>query len=140
MQRTTKQTAPRGRSNLTTNRRVPVPTNRNVSVNRTKAPASKSVRPVAAKPAAAPKPEEPKVDTRTAEEIDRSYKEKLARFNAAKNGFQEAMDKKVKELKEHFGVRDAPQKDSEEDNKSTDDTYDPNDDMSKIERPKPAAP
>ena len=101
MQRTQRTTAPapRGRSNLTATRKVPVPTNRNVSLSKSK-PVAKKITPVV-------KQEEPKEDTRTAEEIDASYKRNVARFNAAKQAFDGAYARKVAELKTHFGVKDA---------------------------------
>ena len=102
MQRTTnsKSIAPRGRSNLPANRRVAAPTNRNVSLNRTRAPVP------AKKPVVEKKKEEPKVDTRTAEEIDASYRANVARFMNAKKNFDDAYERKVGELKAHFGVKE----------------------------------
>ena len=118
MQRTTaanKSIAPRGRSNLTANRKVAVPTNRNVSLNRTKVPVKKQVE---------EKKEEIKVDTRTAEEIDASYKANVARFMNAKKNFDDAYERKVGELKVHFGVKDTKPNPNEEERKSTSGTSD----------------
>ena len=120
MQRTTanKSIAPRGRSNLTASRKATVPTNRNVSLNRTKAPAKKQVE---------EKKEEPKVDTRTAEEIDASYKANVARFMNAKKNFDEAYDRKVTELKAAYGLKETkPAPPIEEERKSTSDSSDEN--------------
>ena len=45
----------------------------------------------------------PKVDTRTDEEIDASYKKNLALFNAAHARFEEAYEKKMEEIKSFYG-------------------------------------
>ena len=45
----------------------------------------------------------PVVDTRTAEEIDASYKKNLALFNAAKAKFDDAFERKMEEIKTVFG-------------------------------------
>ena len=47
--------------------------------------------------------EPPEVDTRTAEEIDASYKRNLALFNATAAKFEEAYARKMEEIKGFYG-------------------------------------
>ena len=98
-----KPAANRGRSNLTNEQRgrVPVPSNRSTSQRRNGAAAKK--------PAKAPEKVEPKVDTRTAEEVDRDYKATLARFMAAKNDFEDSYKRKVEEIRKACGIEEAPE-------------------------------
>ena len=89
---------PPGRSNIA-NRKPGVSAPRNTSlVNRGKAP----VKPAQVK--VDDKPEAPVVDTRTAEEIDASYKKNLARFKAATDAFNKAYASKLDELKAAYGL------------------------------------
>ena len=107
-----KSSIPRANMATTTNRRVPVPTNRSTSYrNRTKSrgpTASKVVPKVQKKP-------EPVVDTRTPEEVDRDYKAMCARFDAACEKFENTYKAKVNELREALGL---PQSDNQEEIKT----------------------
>ena len=53
---------------------------------------------------------EPVVDNRTAEEIDRSYKEKMAMFMKAKDDFNKAFDNKLKESIAFYEEQDKKKK------------------------------
>ena len=88
-----------GRSNAA-NRRTGASVNRNTStLNRGKAPAK------AAQKSPPLKEEPPKIDTRTAEEVDASYRANVARFRAAQEKFNEAYERKIEEFKAHLGAR-----------------------------------
>ena len=96
----TKPSIPRANLATTATKRVPVPSNRSTS-NRNRGVAISKVAPKK-ETAAAPKVE---VDTRTAEEVDRSYKDTLARYLAAKESYERSYKRKMNELQEAFGLQ-----------------------------------
>ena len=88
---------------------------RKTAINRTnqRQPVGKSPNKTAARPGVrAPvkqqekKQEEKKVDTRTPEEIDASYKANLAKFEAAQKAFKDSLAKKMVELAAANGCSD----------------------------------